>query len=233
MNTAIIPVPKLEDDAYDFFERHAAVLACKDRINPQAIVIGDSITHHWGGSPFSYAFMPEGQVSFDTTFANVRALNLGFGWDRTQNALWRLQNGEVDGLHPSIAIVNIGTNNLATTEHAQANTPDEICEGIEKVCEELETRCNGIHIVVMCVFPRGRTPDDPYRAQIDAINERLLSMTARHGYRCINIGSLLLDLNGELTQEVSPDGTHLTAKGYDIWGSVVRPLVAAAVATTN
>lgn len=226
-NNAIVPVPKLEDDSYDFYERHAAVLACKDKINPQAIVIGDSITHHWGGSPFSRGFEPTGQVSFDTTFANIRALNLGFGFDRTQNAIWRLQNGEVDGLRPSLAVVNIGTNNLRATAHARENTASEICAGVEQVCLELEKRCPGVRIVVMCVFPRGRNPDDPLRLKTVAVNEKLVPMTARHGYRCINIGSLLLNLAGELTEEISPDGTHLTAKGYEIWGNVIRPLAAA------
>lgn len=228
-NNAIIPVGKLEMDGYEFYDRHEAVLACKNKINPQAIVIGDSITHHWGGSPYSRAFEPTGQVSFDTTFANIRALNLGFGFDRTQNVLWRFQNGELDGICPSFAVVNIGTNNLCGTANARENTAAEICEGIEAVCGELEKRCPGIKIVVMCLFPRGRKPNDPLRAKVAAVNELIVPMTAKHGYRCINIGSLLLNLAGELTEEVSPDGTHLTARGYEIWGNVIRPLAAAAV----
>ncbi|MGD0091582.1 MAG: hypothetical protein ABSE73_16820, partial [Planctomycetota bacterium] len=47
-NNALAPVPKLENDCYDWWARHKEVLKVKDSINPEIVLIGDSITHFWG-----------------------------------------------------------------------------------------------------------------------------------------------------------------------------------------
>lgn len=104
-NTALVPVPKLEIDSYDWWLRHADVLSIKDSINPEIVLIGNSITHFWGGLPqLKYndgrLRQPNGPNAWESVFGKYRVLNLGFGWDRTQNVLWRLENGEMDGLHP-------------------------------------------------------------------------------------------------------------------------------------
>ena len=97
-NTAIIPVPKLEDDSYDWWERHKDVLSIKDTLDPEIVLIGNSITHFWGGDfpPLKKADgtsrKANGPHSWEATFHNHRVLNLGFGWDRTQNVLWRFKN---------------------------------------------------------------------------------------------------------------------------------------------
>lgn len=229
-NTALVPVPKLEPDCYDWWERHAAVLACKDRIDPEVVLVGDSITHFWGGEPVSDGAPRNGLDSFEKTFAGHRVLNLGFGWDRTQNVLWRFDNGELENLRPRLAVVCIGTNNLAATEHAAANSPAEIRDGVEAVVDALCARCPGVRPIVMCLFPRGESPDDPMRRRVAAVNALLPAMAARRGWRCLDIGTLLLDLDGTLPRSTAADGCHPTAAGYAVWGSVLRPLVAAALA---
>ena len=110
---AVVPVPKLENDCYDWHARHAAVLCVKDRIKPQIVLIGDSITHFWGGEPKDRP--ANGPQAFAAVFAPYRVLNLGFGWDRTQNVLWRLDRGEIDGLHPRVVVIHIGSNNTSQT----------------------------------------------------------------------------------------------------------------------
>jgi hypothetical protein len=50
-NTAIIPVSKTEKNTYDWWTRHADVMRVKDSINPEIVLIGNSITHLWGGEP--------------------------------------------------------------------------------------------------------------------------------------------------------------------------------------
>lgn len=229
MNTATQPVAPFEPDCYSQTERHAQVLACKDSIDPEVVLVGDSITHFWGGDPVTTGAPRNGLESFEKTFGDLRVLNLGYGYDRTQNVLWRFENGELDGLHPKLAIVNIGTNNLPGSDHCPANSPEETCEGIEKVCETLEARCPGVKIIIMCIFPRGEHADDPLRAPIERTNALIIPMAARHGWRTINIGSLLLDPAGDLSASLALDFTHPTGEGYKIWGSVVRPLVRAAV----
>src|SRR4030095_625070 len=109
----------------DWWQRHDAVLKMRET-NPEIVLIGDSITHLWGGEPVTPGRKPNGGESFASTFSDRKVLNMGFGWDRTQNVLWRLDNGEFDGLHPKWVILNIGTNNFADTKKAPANTHAEI-----------------------------------------------------------------------------------------------------------
>lgn len=103
-NSALIPVPKLEDDSYDWYARHAEVLRVKGTIDPEVVLLGDSITHFWGGEP--RAGQANGSGAWQATFGKYRTLNLGFGWDRIQNVLWRIDHGEVDGLHPRVIVLD-------------------------------------------------------------------------------------------------------------------------------
>ena len=158
-NTAIVPVPKLENDSYDWYARHAAVLRAKDDIKPEIVLIGDSITHFWGGQPKEGH--ANGPRAFASVFAPYRVLNLGFGWDRTQNVLWRLDRGEIDGLYPRVVVIHIGTNNTSQTAHARQNTPAEIVEGIAAICGRVRSKTPAARIILMQVMPRRKSPTIP------------------------------------------------------------------------
>jgi cephalosporin-C deacetylase-like acetyl esterase len=124
-NTACQPVDKLEEDFYDWNQRHSAVLQLKETVTPEIVMIGDSITHLWGGEPAE----PKGNrgaESWASLFGDRAVLNLGFGWDRTQNVLWRIQHGELDGLRPKFAVIHIGTNNLAGTPAPGRTHPQKL-----------------------------------------------------------------------------------------------------------
>lgn len=219
-NTAIIPVPKLEEDSYDWYERHAEVIRIKDRIDPEIVMIGDSITHFWGGEPDSP--IKHGENSWPETFGDIPVLNLGFGWDRTQNVLWRLKYGEFEGLHPKSIVLNIGTNNLTGTENARENKPREICEAIVDICSKLHAISPASRIVVMGVFPRGEFLDDPFRTSITAINSRLAQDL--HGLTFVtllDIGKSFLQPNGSISSNILFDFVHLTPAGYAIWAKAL------------
>lgn len=220
VNTAIIPVPKLENDLYDWYERHKAVLAAKSNLNPEVVLIGDSITHFWGGMPESK--IVNGPKSWDLAFGHVPTLNLGFGWDRTQNVLWRLAHGEFDGLHPKTVVINIGTNNLTGTVNARANTPAEIVEGILAIFDAVHAKSPASKIIVMAVFPRGFSPQSPLRAPIRELNGLLKSaLMERPGSTFLDIGNGLLESDGTLPRTMMQDGTHPTDEGYRIWAKAL------------
>ncbi|HEX2750112.1 MAG TPA: GDSL-type esterase/lipase family protein, partial [Verrucomicrobiales bacterium] len=159
-NTACLPKSRLEQDFYDWDSRHAGVLAAKERIHPDIVLIGDSITHLWGGEPLE----PKGNrgaQAWQALFGERKVLNAGFGWDRTQNVLWRIGHGELDGVNPKLIVIHIGTNNLAGTGHARANTPAEIAEGIQAVVLQAKAKCPAAKVLLMAVFPRGEKPENP------------------------------------------------------------------------
>jgi lysophospholipase L1-like esterase/acetyl esterase/lipase len=223
-NTALVPVPKLEEDSYDWYARHAEVLRIKDRLNPEVVLIGDSITHFWGGEP--KAAQANGPTSWQATFGPYRTLNLGFGWDRIQNVLWRLDHGELDGLHPRVIVLHIGTNNTSDTEHARKNTPAEIAEGVRAIVRRLRARTPDARIILMAVFPREQKPDHPRRQLITQINASLSELGQLPGVAWLDIGPKLLQPDGTISPEIMRDFCHPTEKGYRIWGDALAPLLA-------
>jgi len=225
INTALIPVEKLEQDSYDWFARHHAELALQQQVKPRVVLIGDSITHFWGGAPIGNH--ENGPAAWQRAFGGLPVQNMGFGWDRTQNVLWRLRQGEFEGQNPQWVILNIGTNNLTGTENARANTPDEIVEGITAICDEVHQRSPQSNIILMGIFPRGARADDPLRAPILETNRSL----TRHfegdpNVKFIDIGSRFLAPDGSLPTALMPDGTHPSDAGYRIWADA---LIAAGV----
>ncbi len=231
-NTALIPVSKLENDSYNWWDRHAEVLKVKDSINPEVVLIGNSITHFWGGLPqLRYADgklrAPNGPNSWASVFAQHRVLNLGFGWDRTQNVLWRLDHGELDGLHPRVVIIDIGTNNTTQTENARNNTAAEIAEGIREVCLRVRSKVPGAKIIVMGIFPRDKDPLSPRRALIKEINRLLEIFTTENNLNLVDIGPKMLAADGTFLPGMMLDYVHPTDKGYQVWADAIRGYVAA------
>ena len=229
-NTAIVPVSKLENDSYDWWARHAEVLRIKDSINPEIVLIGNSITHFWGGEPkLKYADgkprIPNGPKTWDSLFGNYRVLNLGFGWDRTQNVLWRLDHGELDGLHPRTVIINIGTNNTSQTSNARMNTAPEIVEGIRTIYMRVRSKIPGAKVILMAVFPREESPTHPRRMLINEINKQLEAFATEQKITFVNIGSKMLAPDGTLPREIASDFCHPTEKGYQIWADGIRSLI--------
>jgi lysophospholipase L1-like esterase len=228
-NTAIVPVSRLEMDSYNWYDRHAAVLAIKDSINPEIVQIGNSITHFWGGLPSlrypdGKVRIPNGPKSYAALFGKYRVVNMGFGWDRTQNVLWRLDHGELDGLHPKVVVVNIGTNNTSETEHARMNTPAEIVMGISAVCARIRAKVPRARIVVMAIFPREEEPTHPRRILIQEINRQLESFAKSNQLTFLDIGSKLLKPDGHFLPGMMLDFTHPSERGYEIWADGLRPI---------
>lgn len=220
INTAIIPVERLESDVYDFYARHNAELDLEKHVQPRVVLIGDSITHFWGGLPNSTTI--NGLQSWQKVFGAMPVINMGFGWDRTQNVLWRLRQGEFDEVHPQWVVLNIGTNNLTGTEHARASTPQEIVEGIAAIIQEISHRSPDSHIVLMGIFPRGAKPGDPLRIPIQQTNRLLAERFGRNSsVTFLDLAAQFLAPDGSLPTTLFPDGTHPSEAGYRIWGDAL------------
>lgn len=221
-NNALIPVPKLEDDAYDWYARHEAVLKAGKAITPEIVLIGDSITHFWGGEPKDANPIVRGGEEWEALFGKYRTLNLGFGWDRTQNVLWRLDNGEFDGLKPKAVILNIGTNNFSQTENARASTPEETAAAVQEICRRIHEKAPEAQIILMAVFPRGEKPDNPHRQKINALNSLLKPLGEGKGIFFLDIEPQLVNADGTISKEILSDFCHPAPKGYKIWAEALK-----------
>jgi lysophospholipase L1-like esterase len=173
VNNAIVPMPKLENDFYDWYKRHDAVKELIKKKSPDLIFLGDSITHMFGGEPKSK--ICRGLVTWDKYYASRNAINMGFGWDRTQNVLWRIADGCMDEILPKVAVVMIGTNNIRGSSNARANTPTEIAEAIELICEKIHEKLPSTKILLLSMLPRSyrKKPVDFFVKPILEINQKI------------------------------------------------------------
>jgi lysophospholipase L1-like esterase len=225
VNPATVPVGKLENDGYGWEDRHAAVMAIKDSLKPEVVLIGDSITHFWGGEPDGGRMGNRGRESWSALFGNRKVLNLGFGWDRTQNVLKRIELGELDGLDPKLIVLHIGTNNLAGTPHYRAGTPAQIAEGITAIVDRAQAKCPNAKVIVMAIFPRGKGATNPHRTAITEINQLLAPLAQKPRVTLLDITEKWLGPDRAVSTELMPDSLHPNEKGYAVWAETLRPLL--------
>lgn len=207
-------------NGYGWMVRHQALLNLKSSLNPDLVFIGDSITHHWGGPPEDHLKL--GEKVLKSAFANHRVLNLGFGSDRTQHVLWRLDHGELEGLNPKWVVINIGTNNTS-----DGNTAEEIMAGVQAVCERVKKQTPNAKIILMAIFPRDEKVDCPRRIKIAQINRMIADYSKKVGIINLDIGPKFLDANGSLQRKFMRDLCHPGEEGYRFWAEALKPYLEA------
>ncbi|KQQ45269.1 hypothetical protein ASF61_20085 [Duganella sp. Leaf126] len=178
----------------------------------QVVFIGDSITQGWE---------KDGAPVWQRYYQPLDALALGFGGDRTENVLWRLQHGEVDGLSPKVAVLMFGTNN---TGHRKEN-PATTAAGIKRNIDELRQRLPDTRILLLAIFPRGATPDDPGRRLNDQVNAIIAGYADNRHVFYRDIGPAFLAPDGTLSTDIMPDLLHPNRKGYEIWAREMAPML--------
>jgi beta-glucosidase len=177
---------------------------------PQVVFIGDSITQGWE---------KDGAKVWQRHFAPLNGLALGFGGDRTENALWRLQHGEIDGIAPKAVVLMIGTNN---TGH-RAEAPETTAAGIKRLLDEIRQRLPQAQVLLLAVFPRGEKPDDYLRRLNEDVNQRIAGLADGKNVHFLNINAALLNADGTLSKDVMPDLLHPNERGYEIWQRAMAP----------
>src|SRR5579862_6387499 len=140
-NPAVVPSDRLSEPWWA--ARHKAVLeAARQHPDTQLLLIGDSITNNYDKADLpNENFQPTWKQFYEPR----KALNLGFSGDTTAHLLWRLDHGEVDGLHPKAVVLLIGTNN---TGHYN-QTAEETETGIDAVIADLEDRLPETNILLL------------------------------------------------------------------------------------
>ena len=144
---------------------------------------------------------------------------LGFGGDRTENVLWRLMHGEVDGIAPKVAVLMVGTNN---TGHRQED-PATTAAGIKRDVEELRRRLPETKILLLAIFPRGEKADDPLRLINQKVNAIIAGLADNQHVYFLDIGKAFLTADGMLSTDIMPDLLHPNEKGYEIWARAIAP----------
>ncbi len=169
------------------------------------LFLGDSITQGWGKNDVWKRF-----------YGPRHAANFGIGGDRTQHVLWRIEHGEIDGIHPRVAILMIGTNNVGS------NSVDEIAAGVTAIVHELRKRLPETKVLLLGVFPRGERPDAT-RKKLEEVNKQICRLDDGTNVSYLDIGKAFLNQDGTISRAIMPDFLHLTGKGYRLWADAMEP----------
>lgn len=132
--------------------------------------VGDSITRRWGATDY-----PKFLANWKKNFHGWNAANFGWGGDTTNNILWRLQNGELEGVAPKVFVLQAGTNNLPGNGAADASKVEEVVSSIKSLVSLLQNKSPNSKIVLTALFPRTQNP--ALASTIQQINDQLEKWT--------------------------------------------------------
>lgn len=227
--TAITPTP-ITDSWWS--SRHTAKLieVQSKPNNVDMVFVGDSITHFWSekaDQPFGHLF--EGGLSIWNQYfiagvgnSGRKPINLGYGGDTTENILWRLQHGEMQGIAPKVAVVLAGTNNTGLRPSEPAS---ETALGVQAIIREIRLRSPSTKILLHGITPREASPTHARRIKNNAINAILQTYTDNEFIFYLNLDDLFLNGNGTVNTALMPDNLHPNLAGYAAWAPAMEPTI--------
>jgi len=200
---------------------HQQLLAKRKAGQIDVYFAGDSITRRWGTSDEQWK---ELLANWNANFKGWNAANFGWGADKTQNMLWRLQNGELDGVNPKVVVLLAGTNNVgnATPLGDADERAADVARGVAALVREIRKRAPGATLVITGITPR----DDNLAVKpvIDGANQRIARLADGKSIRYINIDEQLAYPDGRLREGMAYDGLHLTPQAYQLWADALKPI---------
>ncbi|HEX5110228.1 MAG TPA: GDSL-type esterase/lipase family protein [Vicinamibacterales bacterium] len=187
--------------------------------------VGDSITRRWGTSDQQYR---DFLANWTQNFFGWNAGNFGWGADTIQNILWRLENGELDGVNPKVIVLLAGTNNVgaAPAPGGDQARVEEVVSGIRAAVDVMRRKAPEATILITGITPRNdKSGAAPVVPIINRINERIAAFADGRRVRYLDINDKLADANGKLFDGMTVDGLHLSVKGYQVWADALKPIL--------
>ena len=201
VNTAAVPTNRGTDDY------HKALNAIAAKGDVDLLFVGDSITMAWKS---------DGRGVWDERYAPLKAANFGLGGDKTEHVLWRLQNGNLDGIKPKVVVLLIGTNNVGRI------SSEDLAGGITANAQEIRKRLPDAKVLLMGLFPRGETPDHKHRVQVAEVNAIIAKLDDGQHVFYTDIGDKMILPDGQIDKAFLPDLLHLSGKGYKLWADSIQ-----------
>ena len=205
-----------------FFELHESFLARAQAGPIGLLFLGDSITEGWKNAPHIW----------EHYFGKYQPANFGIGGDQTHHVIWRIENGELDGITPKVVVLMLGTNN------AGQHTAEQIAAANTRIIELIRAKIPGVKVLLLAIFPRDarRGPSGliteaavsdagKRMAVIDRANALLAKLDDGEHVRFLNIGAQFLGKDGRIPWTIMPDQLHLTRAGYQLWADAMQPLL--------
>ena len=211
-----------------FLKAHEGFLA-RGKAGPVGLLfVGDSITAGWANATRTHIW--------ETYYGKYQPANFGIGGDQTQHVIWRIENGELDGLSPKVTVLMLGTNN--TSAAPIGHTSAEIAAADKKIVELIRAKMPGTKVLLLAVFPRGAKKDaagkitdsaitDAARRTeiINAVNLELAKLDDGVNVRYLDINASFVGQDGKIPFAIMPDQLHPNTAGYQLWADAMKPLL--------
>jgi lysophospholipase L1-like esterase len=182
--------------------------------------VGDSIVRRWRAVDY-----PRFLANWNENFFGWNAANFGWGADTIQNVLWRMQNGELESVHPRVIVLLTGTNNVGRTPASDVRVSG-ITRGIKALLDTMREKAPAATIIVMGILPRNDGAEPmAVMASINKINEVIARFADGKAIRYLNINDKLADSDGKLLEGMTEDRLHPSLKGYQVWADALKPLL--------
>jgi (4-O-methyl)-D-glucuronate---lignin esterase len=179
--------------------------------------IGDSIARRWGAIDYP-AFL----ANWKENFFGWNAADFGWGADRIEHILWRLENGELDGVNPKVIVILAGTNNIGARPGTAARIA-EITRGLAGIVYTCRQKAPNATIVLTGIFPRN--DNMAVLPEIAEINANLSKLADGQTVRYINVNEKLADRDGRLLDGMmTADKLHPALPGYQVWADALKPI---------
>lgn len=181
---------------------------------------GDSITRRWGATDY-----PALLANWNQNFFGWNAADFGWGADTVQNILWRLENGELDGVNPKVIVLLAGTNNVGRTVPPEGDNAKvaDITRGLKAVLDVLRAKAPAATIIATAIFPRN--DNIAVMPTIEKINRNLADLADGQKIRYLDINAKLADRDGKLFDGMmNADKLHPAIPGYQVWADALKPL---------
>ena len=207
MGSALIPATRTSPT--NWMSRHLKFVAQAKQGGIDILFLGDSITDFWRN---------RGSNVWNQYYAPRHAANFGIGGDRTQHVLWRIENGELDGIHPKVTVLMIGTNN------SKSDSAENIARAIGMIIDDIHSKIPDTKILLLAIFPRNTPKDTPQSLEtIRDVNTQIAFFDNSDTVRFLDIGAKFLGPDGKVHKDIMADYLHPTEKGYKIWAAAMEP----------
>ncbi len=194
---------------------HQSFLDRAKKKDVDLLFLGDSITQGWGEN-----------ATWKRYYGPRQTANFGISGDRTQHVLWRIENGEIEGINPRVAVLMIGTNNIGS------DSPAEIAEGVKAIVARLREKLPTTKVLVLGVFPRAQDRSNDFVKKSEEaspsdkpgqINEIIGKLDDGKTVRYLDISKSFLNEQGNIPKDLMPDYLHLSDAGYRVWAEAIEP----------
>ena len=185
---------------------------------------GDSITRRWQGNDY-----PEHQKNWNENFYGWNAADFGWGGDSIANVLYRLNDGELDGVNPKVIVLLVGTNNIGNVPQPDdAALVADVVRGIEAILKIFHEKAPHAKIILTGITPRNddKVNGTAMMPTINKINAAIANFADGDRVRYLNINNQLADETGRLREGMTEDRLHLSVKGYQAWADALKPILA-------